>query len=71
MTEYLVVFAFFIVGFTFMASMLIFAKFKKTKSACCGDILENFEKKESCTTCPNRDEHLEEGDENQLLSVQG
>ncbi len=70
MTEYLVVFGFFIIGFTFMALMLIFAKFKKTKSACCGDILDNSEKKENCYTCPNRGEHFENGEDGQLLPIQ-
>jgi hypothetical protein len=67
MVHYLVAFGFFVVGFAFMALMLQFSKFKKTKAACCGDILESFEKTESCYTCPNHDEHHPE--ESKLLSV--
>lgn len=56
MTQYLAVFAFFIVGFTFMAAMLYFAKYKHDgKIACCGDALEDFEKDDDCDTCPNKD----------------
>jgi len=70
MVQYLVAFVFFVVGFAFMAGMLVFAKFRKTKSACCGDILEEYEKNDNCYTCPNRDEHHPELAEDKFLSVQ-
>lgn len=70
MIQYLVAFVFFVFGFSFMAGMLIFAKFKKTKSTCCGDILEAHEKNESCYTCPNRDEHHPEEAQDKLIMVQ-
>ncbi len=55
MTQFVVAFLFFVVGFGFMAFMLQLARYKKRKSSCCGDVLEDFEKSDDCDTCPNRD----------------
>lgn len=55
MMQYVAVFAFFIIGFAFMALMLHFSQYRKRKSTCCSDVLEEFEKGENCDTCPNKD----------------
>ncbi len=56
MTQYIVAFGFFAVGFVFMALMLHFGRYKKGDSCCCGDSFGGFDLSgSSCATCPNQE----------------